>query len=189
MADLQNLEVMVDVDRNSSRFGDGGGKRMASTAFLLVGGTSQTYTVSMNFESGNAHWCKTESGARCQGNGNGKSRTYGKPPERDKHNPQHWCKHVKAALAATEKLAEAQEITARAFGKGSRVIPITVKAPVPAFGRTQTASERLAALEAEALEIRAEIAAAENAEIREALTALVEKFSLNRIDNALAKLA
>jgi hypothetical protein len=131
-------------------------KRSEDSLYLLVGGSSCAYDVTVNFETANGHWCQKESGERCHGNGNGKSRTYGKPSERDKHNPTHWCKHVQAALAATEALAEASDRTAKAFGrKAERIAAKPVAKPTPTV--TASARERLAAIEAEKAAIVAEI--------------------------------
>jgi hypothetical protein len=160
MADLRDREVAVS-EKNDSRFGPSGTKaRLATSFYLLVGGSSEAYDVTLNFESANGHWCQKESGPRCHGNGNGKSRTYGKPSERDKHNPTHWCKHVSAAMAATEQLAEAQERTAKAFGQAATPKPVA-KPTIEPVAITQTVSsarDRLAAIEVEAAAIRADVA-------------------------------
>jgi hypothetical protein len=135
-------------------------KRSEDSLYLLVGGSSCAYDVTVNFETANGHWCQKETGERCHGNGNGKARTYGIPSARDKHNPIHWCKHVQAALAATEALAEASDRTAKAFGRKAERIAATPKpAPVakPAPTVTASARDRLAAIEAEAAAIRADV--------------------------------
>jgi hypothetical protein len=162
MADLRDREVAVS-EKNDSRMGPSGTKaRLATSFYLLVGGSSEAYDVTLNFESANGHWCQKESGPRCHGNGNGKSRTYGKPSERDKHNPQHWCKHVSAAMAATEQLAEAMDRTAKAFGQAAKPEPKPVAKPtIEPVAITQTVSsarDRLAAIEAEKAAIVADVA-------------------------------
>jgi hypothetical protein len=138
-------------------------KRSKDSLYLLVGGSSCAYDVTVNFETANGHWCQKETGERCHGNGNGKARTYGIPSARDKHNPIHWCKHVQAALAATEALAEASDRTAKAFGlKAERIAtkaatpkPAPVAKPAPTV--TASARDRLAAIEAEKAAIVADL--------------------------------
>jgi hypothetical protein len=127
-------------------------KRSEDSLYLLVGGSRDVYDVTVNFETKNGHWCQTVAGSRCHGNGNGKGQKYGPPQSRDKHNPIEWCKHVQAALAATEALAEASDRTAKAFGRKAERIAATPKpAPVakPAPTVTASARDRLAAIEAE----------------------------------------
>jgi hypothetical protein len=150
---------------------------------LEVGGSRDTYNVTVNFDSKNGHWCETVSGSRCHGNGNGKGQKYGPPQQRDKRDPQQWCKHVQAALADTEALAEAQDRTAKAFGRVAdsykpKPEPKQV-APVAITQTVSSARDRLAAIEVEAAAIRADVAgrvAALVAEfgaeaVREAITA------------------
>jgi hypothetical protein len=106
--------------------------------------------VTVNFDSKNGHWCQTVAGSRCHGNGNGKGRKYGPPQDRDKRNPVEWCKHVQAALADTEALAEASDRTAKAFGKVVIAEPKPEPKPEPVAPTvTASARERLEALEAE----------------------------------------
>ncbi len=148
MADLRDREVAVS-DKNDSRNGPSGRRaRSADSFYLLVGGSSDVYDVTVNFDSKNGHWCQTVAGSRCHGNGNGKGRKYGPPQSRDKRNPIEWCKHVQAALADTEALAEAQERTAKAFG-GAVIVTPTPEPVAVAPTVTASARERLAAIEAE----------------------------------------
>jgi hypothetical protein len=159
---------------------------------MLVGGSSDVYDVTVNFESKNGHWCQKESGARCHGNGNGKGQKYGPPQGRDKHDPQQWCKHVKAALADVEGLAEAEERTAIAFGEAPRkseptpepVVTVTVKPPVPAFGG-ESAADRLRKLEVEAEALREQVRAEEGEELREAVSDMIGRFGFERVREAL----
>jgi hypothetical protein len=195
MADLRNNETMVGPKNDSVMGPAGTRKRSRDSLYMLVGGSSDVYDVTVNFESANGHWCQKESGARCHGNGNGKSRTYGKPSERDKRNPQHWCKHVKAALADVEGLAEAEERTARAFGEATTATVI-VKPARPAFEEKAepvkgepTARERLAVVEAEHARLREEVEAEETAEIRDAISALVKRFDWSRVNDAIENVA
>ncbi len=185
MADLRNNETAVS-EKNDSAMGPSGRKRrMRSSLYMLVGGSSDVYEVTVNFESKNGHWCQKESGARCHGNGNGKGQKYGPPQGRDKRDPQQWCKHVKAALADVEGLAEAEERTAAAFGE--RTATVTVKPAVPAFPETDTAADRLATLNAERDALLAEIAAEEQtAELREAIATLIEKHGAEAVRKAAA---
>ena len=169
MADLRDREVAVS-DKNDSRTGPSGRRaRSASSFYLEVGGSKDTYNVTVNFDSKNGHWCETLAGARCHGNGNGKGQKYGPPQQRDKRDPNMWCKHVQAALADVEALGEAQDRTAKAFGRVaesfkpeadvadraefSKPAPVAPKAdPVVANAR-----ERLAEIDAEAAAIRADV--------------------------------
>jgi hypothetical protein len=147
-----------------------------------VGGSSDVYDVTVNFDSKNGHWCQTVAGSRCHGNGNGKGRKYGPPQSRDKHNPIEWCKHVQAALADTEALAEAQERTAKAFGKAAIVEPTPTPEPV-APTVTADARERLAALEAEASALRSAVA------VTDKVVALVDEFGFEAVKEALGSTA
>ena len=157
MADLRDREVAVS-EKNDSRMGPSGRRaRSADSFYLLVGGSRDTYNVTVNFDSKNGHWCETVAGSRCHGNGNGKGQKYGPPQRRDKRDPQQWCKHVQAALAATEMLAEAQERTAKAFGQAAKPEPKPVAKPEPTPTVTANARERLAAIEAEKAAIVAEV--------------------------------
>ena len=152
MADLRDREVAVSEKNDSTQGPSGRRARSADSLYLLVGGSSDVYDVTVNFESKNGHWCQTVAGSRCHGNGNGKGRKYGPPQSRDKRNPIEWCKHVQAALAATEALAEASDRTAKAFGQAPvKAAPKAEAAPVakPAPTVTASARERLAAIEAE----------------------------------------
>ncbi len=183
MADLGNCEVLVDVARNQSRFGDSGRVvRKATSAFLLVGGSSFDYSVTIS--TAGAHFCKADnqSGGVCKGNTYGKARKYGPVNRRDRNDPAQWCKHVAAALADTEAVAEAQEITAAAFGaslvpKVEAVAPVAVEAkPAPVVA---DAKARLAELEAEAAKLRASF------EIGEKVAALVVEYGREAIEAAL----
>ena len=193
MADLRNGETMVG-PKNDSRMGPSGKKaRLRTSLYMLVGGSSDIYDVTVNFESKNGHWCQKESGARCHGNGNGKGQKYGPPQGRDKHDPQQWCKHVKAAMADVEGLAEAEERTARAFGERATV---TVKPAVPAFEAPApapvkaapvkgSASDRLAVLEAEKAALLAEIATEEKTSaLRKSVAALVQEHGWETVRDA-----
>jgi hypothetical protein len=133
--------------------------RSADSFYLEVGGSRDTYNVTVNFDSKNGHWCETVGGKRCHGNGNGKGQKYGPPQSRDKRNPVEWCKHVQAALADTEALAEAQDRTAKAFGRvADSFKPKPEPKPEPVAPTvTASARERLAAIEAEKAEIVAAI--------------------------------
>ena len=182
MAQLGNGEVLVDRPRNESRNGDSGRRaRSPKSAYLLVGGSSDTYSVTVNFATG--HFCKKDGGANCHGNMNGKARTYGHIGKRDTRNPVAWCKHVKAALANTEALAEAQEITANAFGQPkaieSKPEPV---AAVPAK-RVGKARERLAEIEAEAAALRVEV------EVGDKVSALVSDYGHAAVLAAIEKAA
>lgn len=190
MADLRDGEVAVS-EKNDSATGPSGRRaRSASSFYLLVGGSRDVYDVTVNFDSKNGHWCQKESGDRCHGNGNGKGRKYGPPQGRDKRNPQEWCKHVQAALANTEALAEAQERTARAFGRGNP-LPLVQTAeghrvrPVAAPGSLAAdARQRLADLEGEAFTLRQEIEADKAGELRKALAALVADHGFEAVNDA-----
>jgi len=171
MADLRNGETCVDVTRNESVKGDAGTrKRSANSAYLLAGGSSDIYSVTVNFETG--HFCKVDGGEPCKGNLYGKKGKYGAINVRDTNEPQAWCKHVQAALANAEQIAEAQEITAQAFGK--KTATVVVKPAVPAFPETSSAADRLRELEAEKAALVAEIAVEEKSlELRDAIHDLV----------------
>ncbi len=207
MADLKNLETMVG-PKNDSAMGPSGKKaRKRSSLYMLVGGSSDVYDVTVNFEEKNGHWCQKESGARCHGNGNGKGQKYGIPSARDKNNPQHWCKHVQAALADVEGLAKAAERTAIAFGEAPRksepvgddLFPgVKVKPAVPAFDKPESAADRrvralkgesaadrLRKLEVEAEALREQVRAEEGEELREAVSDLIDRFSFDRVREAL----
>ena len=185
MADLRDREVAVS-DKNDTRMGPSGRRaRSADSFYLEVGGSRDTYNVTVNFESKNGHWCETLDGKRCHGNGNGKGQKYGPPQGRDKRNPVEWCKHVSAALADTEALAEAQERTAIAFGKAPR--KAEASAPVVEAPADTGAADRLTALNAEREALLAEIAAEEQiAELRTAIAALIEKHGAEAVRTAAA---
>ncbi len=179
MADLRDREVAVS-DKNDTRMGPSGRRaRSADSFYLEVGGSRDSYNVTVNFESKNGHWCEKFDGARCHGNGNGKGQKYGPPQTRDKHDPAQWCKHVQAALAATEMLAEAQERTARAFGAAP------ARKPEPKLERivrkttvTGDARKRLAELEAEAEALRSTV-------VREAVAALISEHGREAVAEAI----
>ncbi len=180
MASLRDREVAVS-DKNDSRQGPSGRRaRSADSFYLEVGGSRDSYNVTINFVGKSGHWCEKFDGARCHGNGNGKSRSYGPPPSRDKRDPVQWCKHVQAALANTEALAEAQERTARAFDRrvaiNEPVAPKAVEAKPAAV--VVDAKARLAALEAEADKLRASV------EIGEKIAALVNEYGFEAVAEA-----
>jgi hypothetical protein len=174
MADLRDREVAVS-DKNDSRMGPSGRRaRSASSFYLEVGGSRDTYNVTVNFDSKNGHWCETVAGARCHGNGNGKGQKYGPPQSRDKRDANQWCKHVQAALADVEALGEAQDRTAKAFGRVAESFKPKPVAPtvadIAAEKRVEkhfdapkadptvaNARDRLAAIDAEAAAIRADV--------------------------------
>ena len=188
MADLSNGETMVG-PKNDSKMGPSGKKaRLRTSLYMLVGGSSDVYDVTVNFESTNGHWCQKESGARCHGNGNGKGQKFGPPSGRDKHDPNHWCKHVKAAMADVEGLAEAEERTAVAFGERARTATVTVKPAVPAFEAPQDdARARLAALEAEKATLLASIEAEEQTgKLRKAVASLIAEHGAEAVRKAVA---
>lgn len=178
MADLRDREVAVS-DKNDARMGPSGRRaRSADSFYLEVGGSRDSYNVTVNFESKNGHWCEKFDGARCHGNGNGKGQKYGPPQTRDKRDPQQWCKHVQAALADTEALAEAQERTARAFGRKAEPVapkPVAAKvAPVVADAKV-----RLAELEAEAAKLRTSV------EVGDKVAALVSEYGREAVAEAI----
>jgi hypothetical protein len=194
MASLRNNETAVS-DKNDSAKGPSGTRARSRTSlYMLVGGSSDVYDVTVNFETKNGHWCQKESGARCHGNGNGKGQKYGPPQGRDKRNPVEWCKHVAAALADVEALAEAEDRTAAAFGEG-RTATVTVKPAVPAFPETDAAADRLAALnvrarlatlEAEKAAIVAALASEERInKLRDTVAALIGEHTVAEIEEAL----
>jgi hypothetical protein len=175
MADLRNGETSVDVTRNESVNGDSGRrKRSANSAYLLAGGSKDTYSVTVNFDSG--HFCKVDGGEACKGNLFGKKGKYGAINARDTNEPQAWCKHVQAVLSNVEQITEAQEISAVAFG-APREVKVKVKAPVKAFEpkvEAESAADRLAKLEAEAEGLRETIASeAKSLELRDGIHDLV----------------
>jgi len=180
MADLRNGETSVDVTRNESVNGDSGRrKRSASSAYLLAGGSSDTYSVTVNFDSG--HFCKVDGGEACKGNLFGKKGKYGAINVRDTNDPQAWCKHVKAVLANVEQITEAQEITAVAFG-GKKTATVTVEAPKV---EAESAADRLAKLEAEAEGLRESINAGKSLELRDAIHDLIRDHGQDAVEEAL----
>lgn len=193
MADLRNGETLVGPKNDSAKGPSGKRARDRASLYMLVGGSSDIYDVTVNFESKNGHWCQKESGARCHGNGNGKGQKYGPPQSRDKHDPNQWCKHVQAALADVEGLAEAEERTACAFGEKARVvIKPAVEKPSPsgiAPQPVQTARERLATLEAEAARLRESLKAEELSELRSVVKGLLDRFEYDEIVDALKDVA
>lgn len=186
MADLSNGETMVDVTRNESRMGDSGRrKRSADSAYLLAGGSRDIYSVTVNFETG--HFCKVDGGSNCKGNMHGKGQKFGPINARDTRNSNEWCKHVQAVLANAEQVAEAQDITAQAFGKVQKAEPVKVTAtvadPVPAF--PTSAQARLAELEAEKAEIVKAIEAEEKTNaLRGAVAELVKAHGWEQVREA-----
>ncbi len=191
--DLSNGETMVDVPRNESRMGDSGRRtRSAASAYMLAGGSSETYSVTLNFDSG--HFCKPEGGKLCKGNTWGKAKTYGPVNSRDTSNPVEWCKHVSACLSNVEAVAEAQDITRRTFGPGRKpeTVKVKVKPAVPAFevpvNVEPTPRERLATLEAEQAALKAAIEADEatNA-LRATVAELVKAHGWETVRKAVAE--
>ena len=189
MADLRDREVAVS-DKNDSRMGPSGRRaRSADSFYLEVGGSSDVYNVTINFDNKNGHWCETVAGARCHGNGNGKGQRYGPPQSRNKRDAQQWCKHVQAALADVEALAEAQDRTAKAFGKVAESYkpkpepkpePVAPKVVEPVVAN---ARERLAEIEAEAAVLRSKV------EVTEKVVALVDEFGFEAVKAALGSTA
>ncbi len=195
MADLRNGETAVDVTRNQSCLGDSGRrKRNASSAYLLAGGSRDIYSVTVNFKTG--HFCKVDGGEPCKGNLHGKGKKFGPINARDTRNAQAWCKHVQAVLANVEQVAEAQEITAVAFGK--KAAAIEAPAPSPsgiAPQAVQTVAEsadprnRLAKLEAERAELLARIASDDKAgELRDSVAELVKAHGWDSVRDAVNSL-
>ncbi len=182
MADLRDREVAVS-DKNDSRTGPSGRRaRSAQSFYLEVGGSRDTYNVTINFDSANGHWCETVAGNRCHGNGNGKGQKYGPPQKRDKRNPEEWCKHVQAALADTEALGEAQDRTAKAFGKVAESYkPKPEPKPTPELysPAADTARTRLAELDAEAAALRATV------EINDKVAALIGEYGADAVKAAI----
>ena len=175
MADLRDREVAVS-EKNDSRTGPSGRRaRSADSFYLEVGGSRDTYNVTVNFDAKNGHWCETLAGSRCHGNGNGKGQKYGPPQKRDKRDPNQWCKHVQAALADTEALGEAQDRTAKAFGRVAESYKPKAEPVAPTV--TANARERLAAIEAEAAAIRADVGGK--------VAALVEEFGTEAVEAAI----
>lgn len=178
MADLRNGETSVDVTRNESVNGDSGRrKRSSNSAYLLAGGSKDTYSVTVNFDSG--HFCKVDGGEPCKGNLFGKKGKYGAINVRDTNEPQAWCKHVQAVLANVEQVAEAQEITAVAFGKKAA----TVETPIAA--EPDSAADRLRELEAEADRLRESIAGEKSLELRDAIHDLIRDHGQDAVEEAL----
>lgn len=114
--DLKDCETAIDFARNASRLGlSRTCARSPQSAYMLVGGTRDIYSVTINHETG--HFCQVAgTNAVCLGNLWGKGRRYGSIRTRNPYDRSHWCKHVVAALGDAEKLVEAAEISARAFG-------------------------------------------------------------------------
>jgi hypothetical protein len=146
--------------------------------------------VTINFKTG--HFCTVDGGSACKGNLHGKGQKWGSIGERNTRDPQQWCKHVQAALAAHELLAEAQEITAQAFGNPPKVQAqrkvTRVKDLAPQVAE-KSAAERLAEIEAEASALRRSIAKERTAEAAAAVSALVAKFGYDEIREALREAA
>ena len=161
MAHLENGQVEVDRDSNLSIYGPSGTrKRKATSSYLLVGGSSNTYKVTIS--TAGAHFCNDHAGEPCKGNTFGKARKYGSVHKRDRNDAQQWCKHVSAALASPELIAEAQDLTASAFGapivKAIEKIVETAKELHPKTEPTADARDRLAELDAERDALAAKIA-------------------------------
>lgn len=178
MAHLRNGEVEVDRASNESKLGPSGTrKRAATSCYLLVGGSSNTYKVTISTAGG--HFCVDHAGAPCKGNLHGKGQKYGSVHNRDRNDARQWCKHVAAALADGEKIAEAQEITAAAFG-APKVKPVAPKAveakPAPVVA---DAKVRLAELEVEAAKLRASV------EIGDKVAALVAEYGREAVAEAI----
>ncbi len=178
MAHLRSGEVAVDRDSNLSTTGPSGTrKRKATSCYLLVGGSSNTYKVTISTEG--AHFCVDHAGSPCKGNTHGKARKYGPVNVRNTQNPAEWCKHVASAMASTEMIAEAQEITASAFGA------TPARKPEPKLERivrkttpTGDARKRLAELEAEAEALRSTV-------VREAVAALISEHGREAVAEAI----
>lgn len=191
--DLRNGEVAVDYDGNRSTKGPSGRKaRQSTSAYLFVGGSADVYRVTISTKG--AHFCTDGAGQPCKGNTFGKARKYGSVHERGataegRANPDLWCKHVAAALRNPEKIAEAQEITAQAFGLKPKP-EATPEAPdrraaIEATRKLRgSARERLTELEAERRALLEAVAAEEAAELRDALAPLVERFGYDRVKEA-----
>ena len=185
MAHLRSGEVAVDRDANLSTTGPSGTrKRKATSCYLLVGGSSNTYKVTISTEG--AHFCVDHAGSPCKGNTHGKARKYGPVNVRNTQNPAEWCKHVAGAMASPEMIAEAQEITASAFGatptrkpepkpepKLERIVRVTV---------TGDARKRLAELDAEREALTALV-------VTDAVRALVDEHGADAVRNALDSVA
>lgn len=184
MAHLRNGEVAVDRDANLSIYGPSGTrKRKASSAYLLVGGSSNTYKVTVSTEG--AHFCVDHAGEPCKGNTYGKARKYGSVHRRDRNDPAQWCKHVAAALREPEKVAEAQDLTAQAFGQApARKAPVKAEpkaeAPKaePKAAPVSDARKRLAEIEAEAARLKASL-------VGEAVAALIAEHGREAVEAAI----
>jgi hypothetical protein len=184
MADLRNGEVAVDIESNSTKFGPSGTKARKSTScYLLVGGSANTYKVTIS--TAGAHFCVDHAGNPCKGNTFGKAKKYGSVHARDRSNPVEWCKHVSAAMGDTEAIAEAQDLTAIAFGQAEAVKATPKPAPVakPAPTVTANARERLAAIEAEAATLRSKV------EVTDKVVALVDEYGFEAVKAALGSTA
>lgn len=189
MASLENGETSVDVARNESCKGDSGNrKRSADSCYLLAGGSRDIYSVTVNFSTG--HFCKVDGGEPCKGNLHGKGRKYGAIHARNPRNSNEWCKHVQAALANVEQVAEAQEISARAFGKAPAKVAVEKPSPSGIAPQpVQNARERLAKLEAERASLIASIAADDKAgELRDSVATLVKFHGWDSVRDAVNSL-
>lgn len=195
MAHLANLEVQVPRAKNSVA-GIGRKKTSPHSCYLRVGGSSSVYVVTLNWNldptKGKGHYCATEHDAKpCPGNTFSMKRTWGAIIDRDRNDPRQYCKHVKAALADTEAIAEAQEIRAQAFGTPEPAPVVVVPEPEPEpvivaeVSEIETAKLRLAEIEAEGARVRDEIAAAERAECFAAVAALEKRFGYSLMREAL----
>ena len=183
MAHLRSGEVAVDRDANLSTTGPSGTrKRKATSCYLLVGGSSNTYKVTISTEG--AHFCVDYAGSPCKGNTHGKARKYGPVNVRNTQNPAEWCKHVASAMASTEMIAEAQEITASAFGATPTRKPEPKPEPITPKTLTVTgdARKRLAELEAEREALTALV-------VTDAVRALVDEHGADAVRNALDSVA
>ncbi|KKN32087.1 hypothetical protein LCGC14_0817420 [marine sediment metagenome] len=192
MASLKNGETSVDVTRNENRMGDSGRrKRQEDSCYLLAGGSRDIYSVTINFYSG--HFCKVDGGANCKGNMHGKGQKFGPINARDTHKAQEWCKHVQAVLANVEQIAEAQEISAQAFGKKAQAVECPAPSDIESAPETVAESadprNRLAKLEAERAELLTRSAADDKAgELRDTVAELVKAHGWDSVRDAVNSL-
>lgn len=182
MAHLRDGEVEVDRDSNLSVKGPSGTrKRAATSCYLLVGGSSNTYKVTIS--TAGAHFCVDHAGKPCKGNTFGKAQTYGSVHGRNREDARQWCKHVGAALASPELIAEAQDITAGAFGLKPKSEPEPAPVTPPTLTPTGDARKRLAELDAERAALAASIA------VESGVRALVDEHGGDAVREALDAIA